>query len=246
LVVGPGFTLESISEACAIPAGKGASLLTSRGVRITGEVDQGEFQNEGKLLVPGVGEYTGTLRNSRPHGVGSWTNTSATETYTGQWCDGQRDGEGRARFETGAKYTGQWSEDMMHGTGELQETTSVYSGQWVNGKRHGTGVLEELHMQLIQYDVVTEQGEVTSKQPRLEQIIESLEERVVHSERQLQILRDCDERSIRCSVCATAVVDKILKPCNHATVCGECANRLNGKCPVCRAQIRSIDKVMFC
>jgi hypothetical protein len=49
-----------------------------------------------------------------------------------------------------------------------------------------------------------------------------------------------------CSICEDAEIDVIYLPCGHISSCGKCANFIyqNHKiCPVCRADIRKINKI---
>lgn len=60
-------------------------------------------------------------------------------TYTGQICDGKRQGHGLWQSRTG-QYEGQWKCDQQHGQG--QQTWSdgrVYDGQFCSGRFSGQG-----------------------------------------------------------------------------------------------------------
>jgi hypothetical protein len=48
--------------------------------------------------------------------------------------------------------------------------------------------------------------------------------------------------SAECVVCFGSNVDSCLRPCGHIAMCNRCAKRLL-KCPICRAQIVSVEKV---
>ena len=42
-----------------------------------------------------------------------------------------------------------------------------------------------------------------------------------------------------CAVCLEAAALVVLVPCGHRRICGPCADRCRGTCPICRAQFRS-------
>ena len=51
-----------------------------------------------------------------------------------------------------------------------------------------------------------------------------------------------------CVVCLTGAADRVIKPCGHLCLCGDCASRFQRDrmpCPVCRCSQRSIDRVYF-
>lgn len=43
-----------------------------------------------------------------------------------------------------------------------------------------------------------------------------------------------------CTICSKASIDCVLKPCNHAVMCQDCAGqRAGGNCPVCHLTVNS-------
>lgn len=46
-----------------------------------------------------------------------------------------------------------------------------------------------------------------------------------------------------CVVCLDEEKEMMLKPCNHLCVCGECVQRLNGMCPICRRMFQGYERV---
>ena len=62
-------------------------------------------------------------------------------TYSGDWKDGIRHGQGKFTWDNGDIYTGNWSEDKRHGYGEyLWHDGSKYKGNYSHGIRSGYGV----------------------------------------------------------------------------------------------------------
>ena len=49
-----------------------------------------------------------------------------------------------------------------------------------------------------------------------------------------------DEEEAECLICMDAAKDVVLVPCGHYCLCAPCAQRLDGKCPMCRAPIRQV------
>ena len=51
--------------------------------------------------------------------------------YEGEWLNGQRDGEGKQKWEDGAFYEGQWKEGKASGTGKFNHADGdMYEGEW--------------------------------------------------------------------------------------------------------------------
>lgn len=83
--------------------------------------------------------YSGNFVDSKRHGQGtmSWPNKSI---YVGDWVDDERCGEGEFTYNTGDVYRGKWLDDRQNGMGELQYTSNdIYRGYWKDGIRHGDG-----------------------------------------------------------------------------------------------------------
>ena len=45
--------------------------------------------------------------------------------------------------------------------------------------------------------------------------------------------------SSECVVCLSKPATRLTLPCRHASTCGQCFAKLQGKCPLCRGQIQS-------
>jgi hypothetical protein len=62
-------------------------------------------------------------------------------TYFGEIFEGERYGQGKFIFTSGAIYEGTWRSDKMHGRGRLTHSNGdIYLGQWVDGMADGEGV----------------------------------------------------------------------------------------------------------
>lgn len=46
-----------------------------------------------------------------------------------------------------------------------------------------------------------------------------------------------------CAVCFEAPREVVMRPCNHFIMCGACSNRVQGRCPQCRARIRELVRI---
>jgi hypothetical protein len=59
--------------------------------------------------------------------------------YTGEWCDGVREGVGTCNFVDGSTYTGSWRFDQPFGEGDFKNGDGTYHfvGEWQYGLRHG-------------------------------------------------------------------------------------------------------------
>jgi len=85
--------------------------------------------------------YTGQLVGSKRNGRGVWK--SASEEYSGQWKDDQRDGQGRQTWHDGRIYEGQFKAGKFHGQGKMEwhmpNGLMVYEGQYVDDLKDGHG-----------------------------------------------------------------------------------------------------------
>lgn len=62
-------------------------------------------------------------------------------TYTGEWKDGKREGQGLFIAAVGDRYEGTWQDDLFHGDGKLIDAAGfIYEGQWERNCPHGKGV----------------------------------------------------------------------------------------------------------
>jgi hypothetical protein len=79
------------------------------------------------------GTYTGSIRNGKRHGYGTFRRSNGREIYEGQWKDDKRNGLGTLDMRT-AIYEGQWLNNRPHGQGTLTLFHGeTYMGKWNNG-----------------------------------------------------------------------------------------------------------------
>lgn len=65
-----------------------------------------------------AGEYSGTLSENKPSGIGTLT-YSNLGTYKGSFKDGKRNGIGTFTWKNGCIYSGQWKDDKINGNGAI-------------------------------------------------------------------------------------------------------------------------------
>lgn len=113
------------------------------------------------------GKYTGTLKNQKREGSGTFTAKNG-DVYKGEWKDDKMNGQGTLNYANGDvysgnyenglrsgkgtftwkgtkdQYTGDWSSDVMNGQGTYTfgsgtNSGDKYNGAWVNNKMEGKG-----------------------------------------------------------------------------------------------------------
>ena len=80
--------------------------------------------------------------NSSPKTVKDtvYTSGSDTGTYTGQWEDGEPNGNGTIKWENGSVYEGEWKDGMENGQGVYTYASGDrYEGEMLNGRADGQG-----------------------------------------------------------------------------------------------------------
>jgi len=85
--------------------------------------------------------YTGQWMNGKRHGQGKlvWVNQAV---YEGDWKNDKLDGYGKLVWTSGMKYSGEWKDNKFHGCGTLTyKNGKKYEGSWRNNKFHGIGML---------------------------------------------------------------------------------------------------------
>ena len=74
-----------------------------------------------------------------------------TASYTGQWRNGVKSGQGTLVYTDGSVYTGQFAADMPSGHGELaRKDGSCYVGEWREGRWDGPGVWTRVNGDVIE------------------------------------------------------------------------------------------------
>eukprot|EP00752_Nemacystus_decipiens_P008471 g7569.t1 len=102
----------------------------------SGHVQGGVPHGKGTMQWPSGKEYRGSGRRGRE--TGRWVRGVFTypdgKTYSGQWLNGLRHGEGTRNYPDGSTYTGSWAYDKRHGQGEYTWMDGrVWSGEWREG-----------------------------------------------------------------------------------------------------------------
>merc|ERR1719221_2471598 len=103
----------------------------------TGTIDGEETYEDGSTY---VGQLTAGNPGQR-NGRGVWT--SPSEQYSGQWCNDQRNGQGRQTWQDGRVFEGQFKDGKFDGHGRMEwhmpTGLMVYEGQYVDDLKHGSG-----------------------------------------------------------------------------------------------------------
>ena len=74
-----------------------------------------------------------------------------TASYTGQWRNGVKYGQGTLVYTDGSVYTGQFAADMPAGHGELaRKDGSCYVGEWKEGRWDGQGVWTRVNGDVVE------------------------------------------------------------------------------------------------
>ena len=127
-------------------------------------------KNDGEVVDYRITEnilFTGRLHNKLPFGLGKIKildkNGKETETYEGNFMNGQRHGKGKQVIKNDYTYEGQWRNNRRNGKGKLTlkngdtyeggflndafdgngtfvfKNQGVYEGQWKDNMMHGNG-----------------------------------------------------------------------------------------------------------
>ncbi len=95
---------------------------------VSRNADEQEVFTQGTISHAG-GQYTGDLKNGKPHGQGTWVYKATTsqslsysatgslgdQIYEGEWQDGKKHGRGRMTLPTGVVQSGYWENDHYVG-----------------------------------------------------------------------------------------------------------------------------------
>jgi len=128
----------------------------------------------GVYRYPDGSEYSGSFRNAKMHGQGTYVYAKRGEKYVGQWRNGVINGQGVYYYRSGNRYDGQWRNGRKNGQGVYLYASrgdryegrfandkpngqgtyyysngDRYEGQWRNGRKHGQGVLYEGGQKII-------------------------------------------------------------------------------------------------
>ena len=109
-------------------------------MKYIGQWQDDQRHGRGKCEFRDGSSYDGEWHKDVFHGVGSWT--TPTYTYTGEFVDGLKHGQGTTVFigENAGEYRGEYVKGLEHGQGKrLYADGDVYRGEWRRGQRHGKG-----------------------------------------------------------------------------------------------------------
>ncbi len=97
------------------------------------------FNGVGTYIIPKFGEYSGTWKEGKRHGQGTFTGVNGSK-YVGEWKNDKEHGQGTLIDAYENKYVGEWEKGKRHGQGILIFSDgSKYEGEFLAGKRHGYG-----------------------------------------------------------------------------------------------------------
>jgi hypothetical protein len=194
----------------------------SKELSCSGDINDGEFgPGKCELILPQQGLYIGEMRESRPHGKGLWMQEQPScASYDGEWRDGHRHGHGIQRYNKQEHYEGKWVQDRWHGSGTLTHIAPQNTTlTHIINCNNGTEISR----------ITPDQLEISKLRQKLTGI-------------------ESGNRTVTCSVCYSAPVSCVLRPCGHSCTCAICADKIatsSGKCPVCRWYVRKIEDVII-
>ncbi|KAJ3329128.1 Peroxisomal membrane protein PMP27 [Blyttiomyces sp. JEL0837] len=146
-------------------------LLFKSGQSYDGHLNRGFMSGTGSFKWRDGVEYEGNFERNRivGHGTYTWKNGSK---YVGELRDGLRSGKGTwESTSTPLRYEGQWENGKFHGPGLLvydEARSSFYEGEWCNGLKHGQGMMQYASGNVYQgewvNDVKCGQGKMTWKE----------------------------------------------------------------------------------
>ena len=145
--------------------GKGKYIWSDKTV-YEGDFVGNQLCGHGVYVWPDGSVYEGDVKDGLRHGEGAFKCSAIPCTYSGMWCNGNREGQGclkydkdgvsyydgswrknrrhgfgTRRYATGNVYEGNWKENVRHGKGTMHwyTTNEKYCGRWLNGVQHGYG-----------------------------------------------------------------------------------------------------------
>jgi len=131
--------------------GKGTLIFPDRGRKYVGEFKDDKREGQGTWTISGYGnlfKYEGGWQNDAYHGQGTETYPRNPETdltnrtYTGEFKDGYRWGQGTMTLPDGRKYEGSWKYNLFHGQGTLTDKDGKQqAGWWELGEYRGANAV---------------------------------------------------------------------------------------------------------
>ena len=145
--VAVGNARQALSRVFDIASGRGAfSSPESHGQVLTdGSIYSGEFDQNSKCTGYATyawfsgDTYTGEFLNGQYNGEGEYQFSDGRH-YTGSWVNSQKNGYGVFSFANGDVYEGMFANDVCHGDGKYTfPNGDVYTGNFSNGSYEGIG-----------------------------------------------------------------------------------------------------------
>ncbi|WP_297421863.1 hypothetical protein [Clostridium sp.] len=86
------------------------------------------------------GKYTGTLKNGKREGNGTFTAGNG-DVYKGEWKDDKANGQGTLNYANGDVYSGNYENGVRSGKGTFtwKSTKDQYNGDWSSDAMNGQG-----------------------------------------------------------------------------------------------------------
>ena len=117
------------------------TLYFENGNKFIGKWRYGDINGFGYYKWDGIGTYSGNWLDGKKHGQGTmvWDDGSK---YEGGWALDEFSGDGTYYYNNGDTYVGEWRNGKKYGKGVFSwKSGDVYEGNWVEGKRSGSGVM---------------------------------------------------------------------------------------------------------
>lgn len=121
--------------------GDGMLWNPGNGFRYVGAFEADLFHGHGCGTWQDGSKYTGQWIEGQKEGEGEYISGDGL-TYVGEWVGGQRQGIGTQQYEDGGKYHGLWARGLCSGAGTyVFADGSRYVGHWRLGRYNGHGVM---------------------------------------------------------------------------------------------------------
>ena len=115
----------------------GQGILNYNHGEYVGEFKDGRYHGKGIKISKDDGTFVGEWKNDKAHGKGIFIfpNGEKFIKYTGEWIDGEFDGQGRLIYADGREYMGEFKDDTFNEQGELTYTDGKkYIGEFKDVK----------------------------------------------------------------------------------------------------------------
>ena len=127
-------------SACSEPLIISPDAILPDGSRYSGDLVDGRFSGQGKLVFLSGGYYEGSFVDGVFHGPGLMVFVNG-DRWEGNFNEGQATGEFTVtRDDAATRYVGSLKNGYLHGRGKLTTAEYVYNGDFVLGNFEGQGV----------------------------------------------------------------------------------------------------------